>query len=380
MSEFTQLQDRLRGALNKAEGGNATVSNRQDDGIRVGWLKDELAKAFAHDRDSSAMFTKQIEDLMKTLGTTNINALRIVSMSDRTVVKRPEDVRFANFLKLKPTKAVTDIQHRIKERDALTALAPAFNPNGAMPAIRQSTYHSKYNTVTTVGNRTKQGWFAKDLTRAQGADEDVEQDNIDDIVNAIYRAEDQMLMSNQEVTSEAENDIPQLGGILNRTTTNVRNLGGDFTAAVLDADIKTLLDLFGWDKQLILFVGHSQVDNIDDVMINRYPGTDPMSHMEKQNRLLSEAMISGNVPYATVYHDRRSKPVPVVMNPTMPAGSALLMIADLPRLAEYKFQGVGGIHAAVLPEATMYDVSVIFKTFTLEDPWESSRFRYTNVS
>jgi hypothetical protein len=82
---------------------------------------------------------------------------------------------------------------------------------------------------------------------------------------------------------------------------------------------------------------------------------------------------------ATAYSDRKAKPIPVIHEPQLPANTALLFAMDMPQLARYFFNDVAGPHMLVLPEATNYDVALVFDLFTLDDPQEASRHLMENV-
>lgn len=378
MSEHTSFEARFRGALNKAEGVGS--SQKADDGFRVTSFKSAIANAFNNAEDNAAFQNRTMVQIMKDLGTADLNALRLVTISDRTTVKRTDDTRLLNFLESRGESAtIKDYQYRIKDRDSGNGNAPLFNMDDTQPAIHQSTYSARYNTLTAIGNRTKQSLLAIDMASQQGADNVVE-DEKDDITTRIRRGMNAVLWANTEVTSEALGQVPQLGGLLTRTTSNTTNCASaDLSAALLDPAIQGICEVYGWSTDFLLWVNPDQAPLLDDVMINLYPGTDPMTHFQRTNMALNEAMISGMYAPSTVYRDRKAKPIPVVFDSQMTANTALLMDVKGPRLAEYKFNGSGGIHALVLPEATNYDVVLYFSLFTLDDAKEPSRHKFTAV-
>jgi hypothetical protein len=377
--------DRLRGAMNKgAEGAPA-----KKDVITSMSFKDAMAGAFSHDPYANKMFQERtMLPIMKSLGTVDLSALRLVSVSDRTAVKRNDDTRFLNWLEARgnfPT--IRDYQFRIKERDALSGTpAPVFNLDdaSALPAVHQSTWSARYNTLTTLGFRTSQSMLSQDMVAQQGQD-DVAEAEMQDVASLIRRGENSILISNTEVTSEAVGQIPQLGGFVTRSTANAQAAGAaPLTEAMLQDAIEDILETHGYDKQLGIMCNPQYVAEIDDFMINKYPGTDPMTHFERQSAMLAKAMVDASVPYGTVYMDRRAKPVPVFHDPMMAAGSLIVFIMNdnqlTPRLAEYKFQGQGGIHALVLPTASAHEVALLFSIITLDDPMVSGRVRITGLA
>lgn len=315
--------------------------------------------------------------LYKSLGTVDIGALRLVSVSDRTPVRRTEDTRTLNIFEMRDAASIMDYQYRIKERDILTDLADFFNIDASLPQNLQSQYNQRYNTLTAVGNTIKASFMASSIAEQQ-SDVNILEEQIDDQINRIRRKMNLALLSNTEVVAESQTQVPQLGGFITRSTVAPINVGGTMTNAALQAGVNAIGQQLGFDKQLCLIIGPNEIGPIDDLMINRFPGNQAMAHFERTE--IAARMIGNAVVWENMYLPRPGRPVPVVLDPQMPSGTAILFVLDLPRLARFKMEGSTGPFVLARPEPTMYELVLVFDLFTLDDPLQLSRQVFTGLS
>ena len=192
----------------------------------------------------------------KSVGTTDIAALRLVSMSDRVAVRRNEETKWLNFLESKDSQpAITDYQYRIKERDIVTDVAPVVNVDGGAFPFIQSVYNQRYNTLTAVGNYLKVSFMASSIAEQQ-ADVNVLEEQIDDEIVRIRRTFSTLLMSSTETVSEVSTQTPQMGGFLTRSTMNPLNAGGsNLSNTLLQTAVNTIGTQLGFTgHQYMLYI------------------------------------------------------------------------------------------------------------------------------
>lgn len=314
---------------------------------------------------------------LKSIGTVDVAALRVVSLADRVAVQRNAETRFLDWLEARgPAKQLTDYQYRIIERFIGTQYSGPFNVDASsLPANVQSSYGQRYNTLTAIGDTLKPSFMAQNITNMQDvAGENLFEAQMDDEIVRIRKGMNRMLLSNTEVVSESPASVPQLGGMITRSTNAPIAMGGsNFTNALLQQGVDQIAALYGYD-QLALFVTKGQMAVIRDLMINRFPGENSATHLELMRSLNPNLGLPTNV----VYMPYPGVVIPVYYDLDMPANTQLLLKADLPRLARMKFDGSNGPLALARPESTLFDLVLVFDLFTLDDPLVSSRVVYQN--
>jgi hypothetical protein len=318
----------------------------------------------------------------KAIGTTDIASLRLVSLSDRTVVRRNEDTKWLNFLEMRgDMPSILDYQYRIKERDIVTDTAPVVNIDSLslFPQI-QSVYNQRYNTLTTVGNTLRVSFMASSIAEQQ-ADVNVLEEQIDDEIVRIRRTFNRLLMNNTEIVSELPGNVPQMGGFLTRSTLNTINCGGsNLTNTYLQSAINTIESLVGLTKQLVLWVTPGQLPVVRDLMINRFPGQNSESFYNSLDRLTREQMTNYHLPVQVVYEGYPGGSIPVVHDQQMVANTCLMFIGEYPRMARFKMDGQIGPFVLARPEQTLYEVVAVFDIATMDDPGQWSRIQFTNTA
>ena len=329
---------------------------------------------------------KSMEILSKTMGkwkkdlaTVDITPLRLVSLVDGIQERINEDTVFLNLLELRGDYVpVDDYQMRIREEDS-DDHATEFNVDAhELPAVKQTQYSARYNTVEAVGDTVMISMMAQQIMNKQDPSVNLRERQIRNRMNAIRRTMDRLLLLNDEQNNESWFNVPKSGGLINRSILNNFDLGNaNFTEADIQDAVNAIRIAFGAGKRLIMMVDATQSSVIEDFMIDRYPGTDPITHMDSQRLLLN--MNNYAVPIDTVYKPRPGLPIPIIVNDQLPPNTAVMFILDLVRLGRFLWDGQVGPYALVRPNATLYELVLIFDLFTLYDPLVISRAIFTNV-
>jgi len=332
------------------------------------------------------LLEKSLMPVIKQIGTVDIAALRIVTLSDRVAVQKRTETRFKDFLDAKNSSAnLKDYQYRIIERNIGTQAADLFNMDSAtLPAVLQSNYVQRYNTATAVGNTLKISYMAQNIAGLQGnaGDSSLFEDQVDDMITRILVKENQTLLSNVEVIAETAGQVPQLGGFITRSTANpISAGGGNFTNSLLQQGVDTIGALYNSMTQMALFCTKGQMAVIRDLMINRFPGENSATFRENVRAMYGSVDgVAKGLDTDVCYMPYPGVVVPVYYDYDMPANTAILFKADFPRVARMKFNGANGPHLLARPEATLFDLALIFDLFSLDDPQINSRVVYSSLA
>lgn len=342
-----------------------------------------LVTEFGFSKAQEVLNTLVGYERLKALGTVDIGALRLVSISDRIAVKRNADTKWLNWLEGRAPANLNDYQYRIIERDILNDTADVVSADRTtLFPEKNSAYNVRYNTLTVIGNTVKASWMAQNIAQQQRG-VNILDDLVDDQIVRMRRTENRMLMSNVETVVEGPLNTPQLGGFLTRSTVNAINAGGsNFTNTLLQTGVNTVAEALGDGRELMLFCGEGQIPVISDLMINRFNGESSADFLAFQSSLRGQALAAAGANVEVLYKPRPGAVIPVVFEREMPANSALLFDASLPRMARFKFNGSTGpyILARPEPESAMYDIVAVFDIFTLDDPLQVSRVAYSNLA
>lgn len=254
----------------------------------------------------------------------------------------------------------------------------------SLPAVLQSSYNQRYNTATAVGNTLKISYMAQNIAGLQGnaGDSSLFEDQVDDMITRILVKENQTLLSNVEVIAETAGQVPQLGGFITRSTSNpISAGGGNFTNALLQQGVDTIGQLYNSMTQMALFCTKGQMSVIRDLMINRFPGENSATFRENVNSMYASVDgVAKGLQTDVCYMPYPGVVVPVYYDYDMPANTAILFKAELPRVARMKFSGSDGPHMLARPEATLFDLALIFDLFSLDDPLVDSRVVYSSLA
>lgn len=378
--EPTMLQ-RVQGALDKSVGATSAPQKGE---LTAKPLMQGLVEQFGSFQKAQTVMNEIVIPRLKALGTVDIAALRLVSLSDRVVVKRNEETQFLNFLESKDSMPpILDYQYRIKERDILTDNATLVNIDSTslppFPTI-QSAYNQRYNTLTTVGNTLKVSFMASAIAEQQ-SDVNILEEQIDDQIVRIRRTFNRILLSNTEQVAEAPGVVPQLGGFVTRSTLNTLNAGGsNLTNTLIQTATNTIGTQLGYAHQFMIWGTPGQEPVVRDLMINRFPGQNSEAFYQSLDRLRRMQMETYQVKTQTVYQAYPGGAMPFVYDTQMPANTALLFVGEFPRLARFKMDGQVGPFVLARPEQTLYELVAVFDICTLDDPLQVSRVQITNLA
>ena len=370
--------DQLKGAMSP-EAGAAPQGQK----LAVKSVMELLMDNTGSQAGAMNLMEKALYPKIKSMGTVDIAALRVVSLSDRVAVQRNAETRFLNFLEAKNSSAnLTDYQYRIIERNIGTQYAGFFNLDAtSLPANVQSSYAQRYNTATAVGDTLKISYQLQNIAGMQGnAGSDVFEAQVDDEIVRIRKQMNRTLLSNTEVISEAAAQVPQLGGFITRSTVSPISAGsGNFTNALLQQGYDQIAALYGYE-QLALFVTKGQMAVIIDLMINRFPGENSATFAQNMSSTLGGVGADAKgINTNVVYMPYPGVAIPVYYDLDMPANTAVLFKADWPRVARMKFNNAVGPQMLMRPEPTLFDLALIFELFSLDDPQINSRVVYQNL-
>lgn len=341
-----------------------------------------LAESFAtsKEREDFKKFLGQ-SGIYKDLNTTDLGPVRITSLYDPiSKIVNPE-TKFYNVLDAKPMEQVTDYQVRIVEEDINNYNVTDFNMDGTLPAINQSVLSQRSNTLQAKGQGIAISWMEQELA-AQGPYK--RQEYATQLAFAALRMQkawSSTFLSNTEQTSESVPNIPSLGGFMTRSVQNVIPCAaGNLTDALIAQMINQLAVPFGYDavsSDIVVFTNAAQIPIIRNLMINRYPGTDPMSKLQYDS-VLKGRMAALGLEIQAIYEDNNGVVVPFVRDLQLPANTSLAFRTSYPRMGGFKFAGKFGPHVVSRQVGTFYDLSYMFDLRALIDPLVASRGTWTN--
>ena len=375
--------DQFKGALTESAGAGSTPQKGQ---LVAKPLMELLMENTGSAKGAFELYEKSLLPIMKQINTTDIAALRVVTLSSKVYHQANAETRFLDFMNAKNgTVNLTDYQYRIIESAIGTQTADVFNMDSlTLPAVLQSNYTQRYNTATAVGNVMRLSYMAQNIAnmQANAGESDLFARQVDDMIIRINRTKNQKALVNTEVVSEATGQIPQLGGFITRSTNApIACSGSNFTNALLQQGVDQIAALYGSMEQLVLFVTKGQMAVIRDLMINRFPGETSATHREYMKELYGGTDgVAKGLMTNVVYQPYPGVQIPVYYDQDMPAQTAILFKADFPSLAEMKFNGQAGVHMLARPEVSLADVAILFSLFSLSDPLVNSRVQFTGLA
>jgi len=320
--------------------------------------------------------------IYKDINTTDIGPVRLVSLYDTIVKTFNPETKFYNVLNSKPVEQVTDYQARIVEEDINNYNVTDFNMDGALPAVNQSVLSQRSNTLQAKGQGLAISWMEQELA-AQGPYK--RQEYATQLMFAAIRMAKSWsatMLSNTEQTSESVPNVPSLGGFITRSVQNVIPAGGgNLTDALIAQMIGQLAVPYGYDavaSDIVAFTNAAQIPVIRNLMINRYPGTDPMSKLQYDNVLKARMGAVGLPDIQAVYEDNNGVVIPFVRDLQLPANTTLFFRASFPRMGGFKFGGKFGPYVVSRQIGTFYDLNYMFDLKTLLDPMVNTRGTITN--
>lgn len=345
-------------------------------------LMEALTKEFKGYSGANQIVSERLVPTLKRLGSTDLNSIRVMSVSDQTPTIRNEETMLLNYFESKgKAPAIKDYQYKINERDPLTDVADVVNVESTtLFPSKQSLYASRFNTLTCLGNSLSMTIFADQIAKNNGDLNEMEE-QIRDQMWRMRRTWNRMLMNNTEQVVEVPTAKPQMGGLFTRSTLNAINAGGaNFTNTLLQAGINSIAASLGYRREWMLWMTPAQSPVIRDLMINRFQGENSVAAMQTAQRLRSERLAKFNVPVEQVYEAAPGGVITCIYDGQMPSGTALLFDGSLPRMARFLMGGQEGPFVLYRPEVSLAEVVAVFDLATLDDPLKVSRVRYTNLA
>jgi len=307
--------------------------------------------------------------------------VRIVSLYPVIAQIFNEDVRFLNMLRTKPIFKCTDIQVRIPEEDIGSDQVNLFNMDGPLPAVQQSILSERTQTVMAFGQQVQISWLAEELAAQSPYRRNEVAAQLQKAALRLERTLNPLLLSGTEQTSESVPNIPRAGGFVTRSTYAPILMGGsNFTPAFVAQAINNLAAVFGYNNltDVVALTNNAQLSVIRDLMINRYPGNNPMVKLEYDSVLYKRLQALGLTSEATldgiqIYEDNSGKVIPFIREPQLPAGTTVFFRYSQPRLGGMQLGSGFGPWVVDRPITNLYDLKVMWDMKTVIDPLVSSR-------
>lgn len=317
----------------------------------------------------------------KDVTSVDVGPVRVESLYPVIAKIINQEHKLATMLMNRPSVRVTDYDVRIPEENVGDAILPFFNVDGDLPATVETVLSERHNTLGAFGQQIKLSFMADALAMQSPYNRNEFQAQVSGAMNRVNRSLNQYLWANTEQTGEAIGQTPQPGGFYTRSTSNTVSAGSaNLTDALIKGRVDALAASFGYDglPDLVGFCHSSQIPILRNLMITRYPGTDPMSKLEYDNVLKARADAYG-LTINAIYEDDNGMVIPFFRDEQMPANLAMIFRADLPQLGLFELNGQLGPHLIERPIATLYRSYVLFMLYTLIDPLVVSRSSITSV-
>ena len=290
------------------------------------------------------------------------------------------EFKLLRMLNARTPLRVTDYQTRIPEETIGTDIIPFFNLDANLPPVYQSILSERTNTLGAVGQQIQVSFMASELAAQSPYRRDELANQIAKAMTRINRSLNLYLWNNVEQTGEQVGQVPQFGGFFQRSNTNVQATGGsNLTDAFIANAINQMAAVFGYDglEDVVGFTNNTQISVIRSLMINRYPGNNPMAKMEYDQELKDRVTAMGLPTVQMIYEDSNALVIPFIRDMQMPANSTLLFKGMLPVLGKFQLQGSFGPFVIERPITNLYKLDVAFDICTLVDPLQVSRASIT---
>jgi hypothetical protein len=335
------------------------------------------------DSSRREILKQMLVNVYKEVDAVDLGAVRIISLYPQIAQARNQETKTLNILESAPIWRSTDYQNRFPEERIGTETAIKFNlDQSSVLDELQSNLQSRTNTTGAVGQAVKISFMAEELAGQGPYRRDELASQISFAMTRIRRTMNSMLISNVEQTNEAPNVIPQPGGLVTRSTANNLATSGNLTDALIKGRIDAMAATFGYDylqENVVALTSASQIPVVRDLMINRYPGTDPMSMLQYDN-VLMRRLKSVGVDVQMVYMDDNGVVIPFIRETALPAGTTLFFDVRLPRLGKFQMLNQYGPFLLERPNTTLFSLLYMFDLFTLIDPLIESRAVLSGLS
>lgn len=320
----------------------------------------------------------------KDITSVDVGPVRVSSMYPIIAQIVNLEFKLLRLLASKQPYRCIDIDVRIPEEDIGNDILSFFNVDGQLPAVSQSILKERYTNLGAIGQQIQSSFLASELAAQSPYRRDELAAQMQKAFIRINRSMNKYLWSTASVgganTDEQVPGVPVPGGLYDRSTANVAATGGsNLTDAFISGRIDAMASSFGYDglEDIVGFTNNTQVSVIRNLMINRYPGNDPMKKMEYDNELMSRVKDLGQQSVQMVYEDNNGLVIPFIRDMQMPSGVTMLFKAALLQLGLFQLQGQFGPWMIERPITTLYRLYVAFQMFTLIDPLVVSRSALT---
>jgi hypothetical protein len=290
------------------------------------------------------------------------------------------EFKLLRLLASKTPYRCTDIDVRIPEENIGNDILPFFNVDGSLPPVSQSILTERYNNLGAIGQQINASFMASELAAQSPYRRDELANQMQKAFIRINRSMNKYLWSTATAggiaTGEAVGETPVPGGFYDRSTANVAATGGsNLTDAFISGRVDAMATSFGYDglEDMVAFTNNTQISVIRNLMINRYPGNDPMKKMEYDNELMTRVRDLGQQSVQMIYEDNNGLVIPFIRDMQMPSSVTMFFKAALLQLGLFQLQGQFGPWMLERPITTLYRLYVAFNLFTLVDPLIVSR-------
>ena len=370
----------ILGVLKKQSEGSEAITKA--DAPAPAHFEELLIKSCAMNGAKYDDVKRALYPVFKTVGTVDINAVRITSLYPLISQSRNRETKFLNMLEASGPIRVRDYQVRIPEEDIGSDTVQLFNMDTTSTLdAAQSVLSSRTNTLTAIGNSINITFMASALSEQGPYTRDEANAQLDMQNTRMRRRMNALLLANTEQVSEALPNVPQLGGFITRSTANNQAVGGgNLTDALISGRTNAIAGTFGFDDiELVGITNAAQIAVIRDLMINRYPGTDPMSKFNYDS-VLARRLASVGVEVQMVYEDDHGKVIPFIRDTQDSSGTTVIFDPNRPKLGLFQMMGAFGPWTLERPNTSLAQLLYIWNLFTLIDPTINSRSLLTGHS
>jgi len=334
------------------------------------------------------MVGEQFRNLaFKAIGSTDIGQLRLVSLAPQVGVLRNDETILLNILESRPTVRATDYQIRIRERKIGFDTVAFFNMDGSLPPGAQSDRPFRYNTLGAAGNLLDIRFMPQELSAQSPVDKtDLVAQEVEDEMVRIRRFMNSTLLSNVEQNNEAPMNIPQPGGVINRSVLYNVATSGNLTNPLIQGRVDAIANFqsaqgIGYKVPLVALCPYTQISAIRDLMIARWPGENSQMYYATQSMLM-QRLASVNIPVdqMAVYKPDPGRPVIFIAEGQLPSGTCLFFDPAQLQLAQFEMFGQMGPWVLERPTAQLTTLLLVWNAWSLIDPLVESRAILTGLN
>jgi len=314
----------------------------------------------------------------KTYNWNSIADIRIIDLSTAYDYVDSTETPFLNTVGDAIGVSANDVEFKYYELSSNNALeACYFDPSGS-PNVVDSQRTPRTNTMSFIGTGQQVTLIAEAINSNQGFTSQMEE-ALKRGYNDLRKCKDMGLLNN----TESKVSPFRNGGLVSRTTTNVWNVGGNFTDLGIDTNlVKPIVDLYGPQNFMLAVPNRTQISVIDTFRSTRAPGRQVT---DLEFGMMRAAMNGKQIPMGTVYNSMLNGfPIPVFYLRTLPTGTAMLYSPDN---VKQRYLQLGTFGSGPGPYVLMSlqgngfaKIMQMFETFSLENHGEKKCAKATNLT